>query len=88
MPFEVTDTSDSENPVQIEVKNELTEVTISKTDIVIGEPVPGAVIEIYDEVGLPGEHVSIRQGLVYIDGRQLEEPYLDKGVMTREHSSG
>lgn len=51
MPFEVTDTSDSENPVQIEVKNELTEVTISKTDIVIGEPVPGAVIEIYDEEG-------------------------------------
>ena len=27
-------------------------------------------------VGLPGERVSISEGLLYIDGRQMEEPYL------------
>jgi len=28
-------------------------------------------------VGLPGETVEIRQGNVYVNGRRLEEPYLD-----------
>jgi signal peptidase I len=28
-------------------------------------------------VGLPGETVEVRQGRVYIDGRVLEEPYVD-----------
>ena len=28
-------------------------------------------------VGLPGEHVEIRDCVVYIDGRALQEPYLD-----------
>lgn len=28
-------------------------------------------------VGLPGDHVSIRDGHVFIDGDQLEEPYTD-----------
>ena len=32
-------------------------------------------------VGLPGEHVSIRRGLVYINGERLDEPYA-KGVIT------
>jgi signal peptidase I len=27
-------------------------------------------------VGLPGEHVEIRDGIVYIDGEPLDEPYL------------
>lgn len=27
-------------------------------------------------VGLPGEHISIRDGKVYVDGRELEEPYV------------
>lgn len=33
-------------------------------------------------IGLPGETVTISGGLVYIDGVQLEEPYLIPGVMT------
>ena len=31
-------------------------------------------------VGLPGETVSIHQGCVYIDGRKLEESYIDPSV--------
>ena len=27
-------------------------------------------------VGLPGEHLSERDGIVYVDGRRLEEPYI------------
>ncbi len=27
-------------------------------------------------IGLPGEHVQIRRGAVYIDGERLEEPYV------------
>jgi signal peptidase I len=33
-------------------------------------------------IGLPGETVTISDGLVYIDGVQLDEPYLIPGVMT------
>ena len=33
-------------------------------------------------VGLPGETVSLRDGAVYIDGKQLDEPYLQPGVET------
>lgn len=28
-------------------------------------------------IGLPGEDVEVRSGIVYIDGKQLNEPYLD-----------
>ncbi len=28
-------------------------------------------------IGLPGEDVEVRNGIVYIDGKQLREPYLD-----------
>ena len=35
-------------------------------------------------VGLPGEHVSMRDGLVLIDGVPLKEPYLDPGARGRE----
>jgi signal peptidase I len=31
-------------------------------------------------IGLPGEHVLIQRGLVYIDGQRLEEPYA-KGLI-------
>jgi signal peptidase I len=36
-------------------------------------------------IGLPGEIIEIRQGDVYIDGRQLPEPYLpgEKDIMFR-----
>lgn len=33
-------------------------------------------------IGLPGEHVKIENGKVYINGNQLEENYLQNGVIT------
>lgn len=33
-------------------------------------------------IGLPGEHVKIENGQVYINGEELEENYLQNGVMT------
>ena len=33
-------------------------------------------------IGLPGEHVKIENGKVYINGKELEEPYLQPNVET------
>lgn len=33
-------------------------------------------------IGLPGEHVKIVSNKVYINGKLLNEPYLEKGVLT------
>lgn len=33
-------------------------------------------------IALPGEHVEIKDGGVYINGEKLEEPYLQSGVVT------
>jgi signal peptidase I len=33
-------------------------------------------------VGLPGETIESRDGHVYVDGRRLEEPYLEDGTQT------
>ena len=33
-------------------------------------------------IGLPGEHVQIKDGKVYINGEELEENYLSKNVVT------
>jgi signal peptidase I len=35
-------------------------------------------------IGLPGETVSARRGHIYIDGRQLREPYLPAGTITSD----
>jgi signal peptidase I len=37
-------------------------------------------------IGLPGEHVSERDGRIYIDGRLLSDPYVDAAL--RDHQSG
>ena len=34
-------------------------------------------------IALPGEHVKIENGKVYINGEELDEPYLQKGVITQ-----
>ena len=33
-------------------------------------------------IALPGEHVEIKDGSVYIDGEKLDEPYLQDGIVT------
>ena len=33
-------------------------------------------------VGLPGEHIEIKEGKVYINGEELQEDYLQPGVVT------
>lgn len=33
-------------------------------------------------IGLPGEHIKIENGKVYINEQELEEPYLQEGVVT------
>lgn len=33
-------------------------------------------------IGLPGETITLRDGEVYVDGEELEEPYLPDGVTT------
>lgn len=39
-------------------------------------------------IGLPGEHVQIRDGRVYIDGEILDEPYLQSGIVTDIFGAG
>jgi len=34
-------------------------------------------------IGLPGERVEIKEGLVYVNGVKMDEPYLQQGVGTQ-----
>ena len=43
---------------------------------------PGIKDLIKRVIGLPGETISARDGKVYINGRQLAEPWLPKGTVT------
>ena len=38
-------------------------------------------------IALPGEHVEIKDGKVYINGEQLDEPYLQPGIVTDVRSN-
>ena len=42
----------------------------------------GKVSYIKRAIGLPGEHVEIKDGSVYINGEKLQEDYLQPGVVT------
>jgi signal peptidase I len=55
-------------------------------DIVVFPHVVGNVTELYIKrvIGLPGEQVSITNGLVYINGEPIEEDYTKDGVTTGE----
>ena len=61
---------------------------INRGDIVVFELPPDKVGPdgikdlIKRVIGLPGETIESRDGVVYIDGKRLEEPYLPDGVTT------
>lgn len=48
--------------------------------VVMRLPERGSELLIKRVIGLPGETVEIRAGRVYVDGRSLDEPYLDQGT--------
>lgn len=62
---------------------------VSRMDYLFGEPQPGDIVvfhypnnpqEDYIKrvIGLPGDTVEIRNTLVYVNGEQLEEPYINE----------
>ena len=61
---------------------------INRGDIVVFELPPekvgadGIKDLIKRVIGLPGEVIETRDGIVYIDGERLEEPYLPEGTLT------
>ena len=62
---------------------------VNRGDIIVfsapeGEATGGIKDLIKRVIGLPGETVEGRDGHVYVDGRQLEEPYLPDGVLTTD----
>ena len=52
------------------------------------EAMDGFILEIKKDsyikrvIGLPGEHVQIKDGKVYINGEELQEDYLQSGIVT------
>jgi signal peptidase I len=38
-------------------------------------------------IGLPGETIMVKNGLVYVNGEQLSEPYLPAGLKTNEKAT-
>jgi uncharacterized surface anchored protein len=67
--FTVKDNSNATSPVVIDLENEMNEVTLEKIDLVTGNPVVGAVIQIFDEAGeLVREVTTDENGQVLIKG--------------------
>jgi signal peptidase I len=64
--------------------------TVSKQDYVNGNPKRGEIVlfTIDDNsfirrvIGLPGETIIIEDGVVYLDGTILNEPFLPEGTLT------
>lgn len=46
--------------------------------VVIQDPSGGPELLIKRVIGLPGERVTVADGRVFVDGRMIEEPYLDQ----------
>jgi len=62
--------------------------SIRRGDIVVFQyPLDPSKSYIKRVVGLPGEWVEIRDGVVYIDGRQLREPYIPPTYLDHDSSS-
>src|SRR5262245_63207997 len=60
---------------------------VHRGDVVVFERPPNAPDDgikdlIKRVIGLPGETIEARGGVVYVDGRRLEEPYVDDGDPT------
>ena len=53
---------------------------IRRGDLVVAEPVGQPVRVVKRVVGLPGEQVAFRDGVVSVDGRPLAEPYATPSV--------
>ena len=62
----------------------------NRGDVVVLHQVTGASERdlIKRVIGLPGETVEVRNGAVLIDGRVLNEPYLDPAVVTPTDCGG
>ena len=60
--------------------------TLRRGDIVVLDDGDGKVIKRI--VGLPGDQVHFVLGEVYINGRQMSEPYLPKGIATYPQDVG
>jgi signal peptidase I len=61
---------------------------INRGDIVVFERPPGETDPkikdlIKRVIGLPGDHIEAHDGHVFIDGRQLNEPYLPAGLQIK-----
>ena len=60
---------------------------VNRGDIVVfeapeDESTPGVKDLVKRVIGLPGETVELRDGQVFVDGKPLEEPYLEDGETT------
>lgn len=53
--------------------------------IVLQPPVPSVEPYIKRVIGLPGERLTFREGLVFIDGQALTEPYIEGAITSCIH---